>query len=89
MMQLLIYSTPPIVIREPVLQDVGTLNAGINGETPNMTIVIENGRGGLTSLFTRPPLRARAVLSDDAETLFQGTVQAVSIASQITIDIEG
>lgn len=85
---LTLHTTPPIVLTREILA-LGTARSAVNGEVPSMAVRLDNARGDLTTLFAVPPLRARAVVTDAAGlTLFTGQVQAVTLAAEITLDLE-
>lgn len=88
-MILTLHTTPPITLAAPDLVEVGPETLRLNGEVPNMSVRLDNARGQLTEQFAVPPLRARAVLATgDGEILFEGQVQAVEMAGEITLELE-
>lgn len=87
-MILTLHTTPPITLSAPDLVEVGPETLRLNGEVPNMSVRLDNARGQLTEQFAVPPLRARAVLVSNGETLFEGQVQAVEMAAEITLELE-
>lgn len=88
MIEISIDTVPPIVLAEPALLDVGTERAALNGEVPAVEVTFDNARGELTELFALPPLRARATVTRNGLPLFAGVVQAVRMASTITVSLE-
>jgi len=86
---LTILTTPPLSWTEPEIIRLGAEQSAINGEVPNMTVSIDNARGQNTvPVVVSNILRVRAELSDGARVVFTGAVQAVSIASELTIEME-
>jgi hypothetical protein len=88
MRRLLIEATPPLVFDAALLRDVGAQNAGLNGETPNMSVTLDNTHGHLTTLFAVPPLRARAFFEIDGALFFEGRIQSVTLGAHITLILE-
>ncbi len=89
MYTLTILTTPPLAWTEPEVIQLGAEQSAINGEVPNMTISIDNARGQNTvAVVASNILRVRAELSDGAQVVFSGAVQAVSIGPELTIELE-
>lgn len=89
MTTLTIHTTPPIVLTETDILDLGPARSAVNGEVPSISARLDNARGELTGLFRVPPLRARAQLVDGAGALlFNGQVQAVELGAEITLELE-
>lgn len=102
-MILTIYTEPPLVIHDAedpgaaahafrALLPVGTLRqeAALDGggENANVTAAIDNGDGALTAYLEDPPLGVRATLTEQGETLVDGSVSAVSLGASAEIEIE-
>lgn len=80
---------PPLSWSGPEITGAGDEHSAINGETPNLSVRIDNARGQHTAaLAAAAPLRVRAVLRLAGAVMFEGSVQSVRIADEITIDIE-
>lgn len=87
-MILRILSVPELVFEAPELLSVGDDAAGLNGEVPNVTVILDNADGGLTELFVDPPLLAESVLLDGEVEQFRGRVRGVRLAQEITVELE-
>lgn len=82
-------TTPPLSWSGPEITGAGDEHAAINGETPNLSVRIDNALGQHTAaLAAAAPLRVRAVLRLAGAVMFEGSVQSVRIADEVTIDIE-
>lgn len=89
MYQLTISATPPMALSEPDITAIGAEHSAINGEVPNMTITINNARGQHTAAIVASNLlRLRATLERGSLTVFTGAVQAVTLGSDIVIELE-
>lgn len=89
MYTLTILTTPPLQWSEPEITSLGDEHSSVNGEVPNMTVVVDNARGQHTVPVTASRiLRARAELTNGDSVLFSGAVQAVSIGQEITLELE-
>ena len=86
MMRLHVDVVPPMVID---VLEVGPERAAINGEVPNVAVILHNARGEAAARLAVPPLRARAHLLVDGVTVFVGAVQSVSLADLATVTLEG
>ena len=84
-----ITAMPPLQWSEPEITAIGPQHKAINGEVPNMTVSIDNARGQHTAaVAVSNLLRLRAELLLDGSSVFAGSVQAVSLGAEITIELE-
>lgn len=86
MMMLSIDTVPPIMLTEPDIINVSGVRRALGGESPVLTVTLDNARGHLTKLFSVPPLLARATLTGQTAAL--GVVQSCTIASTIKLTLE-
>lgn len=61
---------------------------GTSAENANMTVTLQNGDGLLTALFANPPLRVETEVTVDDDTVFAGTVTAVTVAETISLELQ-
>ncbi|WP_082922615.1 hypothetical protein [Halothiobacillus diazotrophicus] len=87
MKTLSINRVPPIILTEPEIIGVSGYRRALGGESPTLTVTLDNARGLLTGQFANPPLRARAIVTDHGQTM-TGIVQSVRLGATISIDIE-
>lgn len=86
---LTIHTVPPLQWAEPAVIGLGAEQSSINGEMPNMTVTVDNAQGQNTvPVVASGILRVRAELHDGSRVVFQGAVQACTIGSTITIELE-
>ncbi|MEW6446333.1 MAG: hypothetical protein AB1479_09910 [Pseudomonadota bacterium] len=83
MTTLTIHTIPPLVLTAPDLMDVTGQRRALGGESPVLTVRLDNARGHLTALFSTPPVRAVATIDGVG-----GIVQAVRMGSIISIQVE-
>jgi len=81
---MMIYTTPPTLIEPHEIISITGKRRALGGESPVLTITLDNARGQLTQLFSAPPLRHRAQL-DDGTT---GVVQSCTMSSTIVLTLE-
>lgn len=72
-------SLPADEARHELLESVGTLRSGVEGETPNVTITLRNDSAQCARLLAVPPLAVAAELRDEAGVVFAGTVQSIAL----------
>lgn len=84
---LYIDSIPPLILDAPDVLTVSGVRRALGGESPTLTVKLDNARGHLTELFSAPPLRAAATVTDAGET-YTGRVQAVRLGALIEIEVE-
>lgn len=103
MIYLIVRSAPPVLyyqghdlsyhaeiaLRYPLLQSVGRINRPINDETPNVTVTLDNGDGGLTEMLADPPIGCIATLCRADAVVFEGTIDSVTIKDTIELGIIG
>lgn len=87
-MTLTIASRPPIILDGLDLIEVTGWRTAQGGESPTLTVALDGGRVAAAGLLDPPPLRASAVLSEGADTLFSGVVQAVRLGRAPTLTLE-
>lgn len=87
MKTLTISSAPPIILAEPDIIGTSGYRRALGGESPTLTVTLDNARGQLTGLFAIPPLRAPAIVIDNGLTM-SGIVQSVRLGATISLDIE-
>lgn len=87
-MRLAIASRPPIVLEGADLLEVSGWQLAAGGESPTLTVSLDPARVQAATLLDPPPLRAAAVLSEGADALFTGIVQAVRLGSDPSITLE-
>lgn len=70
-----------------LLESVGKLVSGVDGETPNITLSLRNANAECARIFLSPPLGAAAALMDADGVVFSGIVSRVSLdeTCQVTI----
>ena len=78
-----------IALRYPLLKAVGRINRPLNDETPNVTVTLDNGDGGLTEPFLDPPIGCDATLYRADVAVFEGTIDSVTINGDISLGIVG
>lgn len=89
MYTLTIITVPPLVYEGATVAAIGSANASINGELPNMQITLDNARGELTQqLAAADVLRHRAELRQSGSLVFAGAVQAVTLGTSVVLDLE-
>ncbi|MES2948674.1 MAG: hypothetical protein V4858_09040 [Pseudomonadota bacterium] len=89
MYTLTLSSVPPLQWSDPDIMAVGPEHGAINGEVPNMTVTIDNARGQhTTAVAVSNLLRLRAELTYAGKSVFSGAVQAISLGSEITFELE-
>lgn len=89
MYTLTILSAPPLQWSGLEINSLGPEQSAINGEVPNMAVAIDNTIGQHTVAVTvSSVLRQRAELVQDGVVVFAGAVQAMSVGSQITFELE-
>lgn len=79
---------PPIVIDGPDLLGTGPHRQAIGGESPTVTVQIDNARGQHTDRFAVPPLRQPATYTDTHRPEVRGIVQSVRLGETIEVTIE-
>lgn len=84
---LTLYTLPPIELTRELLE-LGPARAALNGEVPSITVTLDNARGEAAALLSMPPLRARAVLTFDGVTVFDGRVQSITLADVAVLQLE-
>jgi hypothetical protein len=87
MKSLTIATQPQISVTEPDVISISGYRRSLGGESPTITVTLNNAMGQLTKLFAVPPLRARASVIDAAMTI-TGIVQSVRLGAVISLDIE-
>lgn len=86
---LTIATTPPLTWAEPDITSVGAEQSAVNGEVPNLTVVVNNALGQYTrALAASNILRLRAELTLNGQSVFVGAVQVATIGSEIVIELE-
>lgn len=89
MYTLTLFTVPLLQWSEPAITSVGPEHAAVNGEVPNMTVTVDNALGQHTAaVAVSQLLRLRAELEYAGQRLFAGAVQAVSLGSEITLELE-
>lgn len=89
MYALTIFTVPPLVYEGATVAAIGTANASINGELPNMQVTLDNARGELTQqLAAAQVLRHRAELRQAGALVFAGAVQAVTLGASVILELE-
>lgn len=74
--------------RHQLLESVGTLLAGVNGETPNLTVTLRNRNGECARLFARPPIHAAAQVLGPDGVLFEGLVARIALGTECQIEVQ-
>lgn len=80
-----IHGIPPATF---AVLDAGALRSSVAGEVPSIDVTLDNARGEAAGLLAVPPLRARAALVDNDETIFSGRVQSVTLSAVATVHLE-
>lgn len=89
MYTLTLSTVPPLQWSDLEVTTVGPEHGAINGEVPNMRVTIDNARGQHTAaVAVSNVLRLRAELTYAGKSVFAGAVQAVSVDSGITFELE-
>ena len=75
--------------RHALLLGIGVLRSGSAGETPNLTVALQNRDGQCSRLYAAlPPIGADAQIRDETGALFSGTVTRVDLDSaQCAVEI--
>jgi len=84
MTRLTVHTIPPIVLGAHEIISITGKRRALGGESPVLTVTLDNALGQLTQLFSVPPLRHRAQL-DDGTT---GVVQSCAMSSTIVLTLE-
>ncbi len=74
--------------RHELLESVGNLRAGVEGETPNMTVTLRNRNGECARLFALPPITAAAEIRDEAGVIFAGVVASIALGTDCRVEIQ-
>jgi len=74
--------------RHELLLSAGTVRSDVDGETPNVTIVLRNDAGQCARLFATPPLGDPAQIVDASGVRFSGFVSSVELDTDCRVTIE-
>ena len=73
-----------------LLNDVGVLRSDSNGETPNITIALQNDEDQLTTLYrlAQPPLGSIGEIRSPAGVLYAGQVKSFALEDTCNVGLQ-
>lgn len=87
MMRLTIDTQPPIEMSEPAIISISGYRRALGGESPTLTVTLDNALGQHTAQFASPPLRHRARITRGGLSVI-GLIQTVRLGATISLSIE-